>query len=118
MEIKKAGGEIIALVPDRKEMIEKTKRDHELKFPIYQDTNNQIAKKFGLAFKVDAKVVDIYKGFGINLDQSQGNEKRELPMPGTYVVDSKGLIVYAFFDVDYTKRADLAKVIAALKKAK
>lgn len=110
-------GKIIALVPDKEIEIKKTKKKFDLKFPIYRDTDNKIAKKFGLAFKVDKKVLELYKGYKIDLVSSQGNNNGELPMPGTYVVDTNGRIVYSFFDADYTKRADPKEVLAALEKA-
>ena len=113
-EIKRYGS-LVVLVPDTKVEILKTKKKHELSFNIYQDKNNQIAKKLGLAFKVDPKVLELYKNFSIDLEKSQENTNGELPMPGTYVVDKNGKIVYAFFDADYTKRADPEKVIKALK---
>ena len=110
-------GSLIALVPDTKVEILKTQKKHSLNFNIYQDKNNQIAKKIGLAFKVDPKVLELYKNFSIDLEKSQGNTNGELPMPGTYVINKNGKIVYAFFDADYTKRADPKKVIQALKEA-
>ncbi len=118
-KIKDLGGEFIALVPDTAEIIAKTKRDFGLSFPIYRDQKNRIAKKFGLRFRVDPKVIKYYKEFGIDLEASQGNKRNELPMPGTYVINQEGVIVYSFFDADYTKRAnpqDVIKVLAQLRK--
>ena len=116
-EIKKYGN-IIGLVPDLKKEIKKTKRTHQLSFPIYRDENHKIGRSFGLAFKVDKKILVMYKGFNIDLKKSQGGSGDELPMPGTYVIDTNGKIVYAFVDADYTKRAPLEEVMNALKKAK
>ncbi len=115
-EIKKRDARIIGLVPDTKENILKTKRKFNITFPIFRDKDNSVAKKFGMAFKVDDKVVEHYKGFGIDLKESQGNESNELPMPGTYIVDREGIIQYAFFDVDYVKRADPQEVLKVLSR--
>lgn len=114
-EIQKAGGQLIGLVPDTKKFISKTKKKHKLSFEIYQDQNHNIAKKFGLAFKLEKNVSELYKKFGINLKESQGNSNNELPMPGTYVINKQGKIVYAFYDADYTKRAEPREVLNALK---
>lgn len=105
-EIQKKGGKLIVLAPDTKKVIAKTKRDHKLSFPIYADKDNAIAKKFGLAFKLGDKLKEVYTKFGIDLEKNQGNENFELPLPGTYVVNSEGQIIYAFADADYTKRAE------------
>lgn len=105
-EFQKKGAKLIALVPDTYQQIGKTKKRFNLTFPIYRDKNNEIAKKFGLAFKLDQEILKIYKRFGINLSESQGNLNNELPMPGTYLVNKNGRIIYAFVDADYTKRLD------------
>lgn len=108
-------GNIIALVPDLEKEIKKTRRDHGIKFPIFRDEEQRIASLFGLVFKVDEKVLKLYGNFGIDLEKSQGSSKGVLPMPGTYIVDSNGMITYAFVDADYTKRAPVSEVLAALK---
>ncbi|MDD0851796.1 peroxiredoxin-like family protein [Halobacteriovorax sp. GB3] len=113
-EILKKGGKLIVLAPDTKKEIAKTKRNHKLTFPIYSDKDNQIAKKFGLAFKLDEKLKKLYTKFGIDLKKNQGNENFELPLPGTYVINKKGQIIYAFAEADYTKRAEPSEVIKLL----
>lgn len=37
-----------------------------------------------------------------------------MPIPATYVVAKDGTITYAHLDVDYTYRAELEEIIAAL----
>lgn len=113
-----ASCQIVALAPDLKKEISKTKRKHGLTFDIYRDEDNKIAKKFGLAFKLDKRLLPIYKKYGIELEKSQGNKNNELPMPGTYVVDKEGTIKYAFFDADYTKRAPANEVLKECQKLK
>ena len=38
-----------------------------------------------------------------------------IPLPATYVVDRAGIVRYAFVDIDFTRRAEPAAVVAALK---
>lgn len=115
-EFTKANAQIIAFVPDKIKFIKKTKRDHQITFPIYRDVNQRVAKKFGMAFKLDSKIKEIYKKFNIDLKKSQGNSNDELAMPGTFVIDQDGIIQYAFYDADYTKRAEPSKVLEIVKK--
>lgn len=114
-EIQNKGGTLIALTPDLSKEIKKTKKKFSISFPIYTDKDNHIAKQFGIAFKVDQKVEALYQKFGINLDASQGNKEKELPMPGTYVINKEGKIVYAFIDADYTKRAEPQELLKFLE---
>lgn len=105
-QIKARGAKLIALVPDTNKEIAKTKKKFNLTFPIFRDESNKIAKKFGIAFKLDQKISKLYQDFGIDLKTSQGNLDQELPMPGTYLINKKGEIIFAFIDADYTNRLD------------
>lgn len=100
------GYQIIILTPDTKQEIRKFKDKQKITMDIYQDKDNHIAKKFGISFKISDELSTLYKGFGIDLNASQGSNANELPLPGTYVINTEGVIVYAFIDADYTKRLD------------
>lgn len=114
-EILQRGGKLIVLAPDTKKEIARTKKKFKLSFPIYSDQDNAIAKKFGLAFKMGEKLKALYKKFGIDIKKNQGNENFELPLPGTYVVNKQGKILFAFADADYTKRAEPKDLLKYLK---
>jgi len=78
------------------------------------DINNEIAKMFGIAFSLEDEMKNIYKGFGIDLKGTHGNENYELPVPATYVVDKNGVILLAHVDVDYTTRMEPEEVLEVL----
>lgn len=115
-EFDKLGAQIIAIAPDTYKEIAKTKRKYNLDYLVVSDEENRIAKRMGIAFKVDPKTLQHYQTFGIDLDASQGNTQKVLPMPGVYVIDQQGIITYAFIDPDYTLRAEPSEVLAAVKK--
>lgn len=106
---------VIALAPDQYREINKTRKKFNLTFPIYSDKNNQLAKKLGLAFKVDKETINIYKGFGIDLQAFQNNDEWMLPMPGVYIIDKTGTIRHIEVDPDYTKRAEPSKILEIAK---
>lgn len=92
------------LTPDTKKEIKKFVMKNDIEFEIYQDVNNTIAKKFGLAFKLEADLLKVYKEFGIDLEKAQDNKLNELPLPGTYIIQKDGKINFAYIDADYKKR--------------
>lgn len=108
--LKKKGVQLIVFTPDKNKYISKTKRDHKLDFPIYSDPENTIARSLGLTFTLNDEVKKLYAQFGIDLSESQGNDKNELPMPATLVINKEGRVTYAFYSVDYTKRAEPLEV--------
>lgn len=113
-EIKELGASFIAISP---ELPDESLSD-KMPFDILSDIGNSVAKKFNLVFKVDSKVNEIYKGFGIDLEKSNGDDSINLPMPGTYVINKDGEIVLSFVNADYTKRLDVKTVIEKLKEIK
>lgn len=113
--IKEAGGTLVAITPETPDNSLSTSEKNELEFVVLSDAGNAVAKKYGVVFKLPAKVSPIYKQFGIDLAKSNGDDSEELPLAATYVIDSTGTIRYAFLDANYTKRAEPAEVVEALK---
>ncbi|MEG0235802.1 MAG: peroxiredoxin-like family protein [Cetobacterium sp.] len=99
---------MIAISPERPES---SINVENLNFEVLSDIDNKFAKKLNLTFDITETIESIYDGFGINLEKSQGKKSRILPIPATYIVDSSGVIVYAYIDADYTKRAEPKDVI-------
>jgi len=85
-----------------------------LTFPVVSDPGNAVARTYGLVFTVPEYIRPIYEKFGIDLPAANGEASFELPVPATYVIDKQGVIRWAHVDLDYTKRAEPADVLAAL----
>lgn len=116
--IQETGAALVAISPETPDNSLTTQEKNELAFPVLSDLDNQVARQFGLVFQLPASLRPIYDGFGIDLVAYNGNDQFELPIPATYVVQPNGEIVYAFADVDYTKRAEPSDVVNALKALK
>ncbi len=114
-EIKGLGAQLVAISPNLPDKSLSTIEKNSLTFEVLSDTGNKSAREFGLVFTLDDKLRPIYKQFGINIPEDNGDDSYELPFPATYVVNSDGTIVLAFVDVDYTKRLEPEEVVKALK---
>jgi len=114
-DFEKYGATLIAISPEQADNSLSTKEKNELSFEVLSDNNNQIAKQFSLAFGLDQDLIEVYKGFGIDLEKSNGNSNWELPISATYVIDQTGKIIYDFIKEDYKERADPQDIIAVLK---
>lgn len=99
---------MIAISPEKPDSSIDTKN---LNFKVFSDINNNLAKKLNLSFDITETIESIYEGFGIDLEKSQGNRNRILPIPATYILDSSRTVDYAYIDADYTKRAEPQEVI-------
>jgi peroxiredoxin len=100
------------LLPDRSLTVTEK---NELAFPVLSDAGNEVARRFGLVFKLDDDLKQVYLDFfKIPLPDHNGDDSWELPITATYVIDQEARIRYAFVDPDYTKRAEPSEIVKAL----
>lgn len=90
----------------------KAEKDFDL--TLIADQHNEIAHQFGLVFKLDENIREIYKKIGADLSVINGDDSFELPIPATYVVAPSGKITYAFVETNYMMRAEPREVLAML----
>ena len=110
-----ANAQVVAISPELPDNALSITEKHELAFPVLSDVGNTVARDYGLVFALAESLRPLYKGFGIDIPVSNGDNSFELPVPATYVVDSTGTIRYAYAKADYTLRAEPADVLAAVK---
>jgi peroxiredoxin len=116
-DIDDLGGSLVAVSPMLPDGSLSMVQKNALAFEVLSDVGNSAAREYGLVFRVSDEIREIYRGWGIELPAVNGDESWELPVPGTFVVDSGGIIRYAFVDPDHTKRAEPGDVLAALRGA-
>jgi peroxiredoxin len=74
-----------------------------------------VASDFNRLNHVPDDLKQLYLGFGVDLEASNGEDSWTLPVPGTYVIDSSGIIRYASADADYTRRPEPEETLQALE---
>ncbi len=114
-EFEKHGATLVAISPETPDHSLTTSEKNNLGFEVLSDTNNMTAKAFNLAFTLPKDLIEVYKGFGIDLEISNGNANQQLPISATYIIDQNGMIIYDFIKEDYKERADPEKIINYLK---
>lgn len=108
------GANLLALTPELPDQSMSTSEKHHLAFEVLSDMGNQVAKEYGLVFKLTDEVAEIYNAkFGLN--EHNGDTSNELPLAATYVIDTNGKIAYAFLSADYRERAEPSEITAFLK---
>lgn len=109
--------QLVAISPETAANGLNTQRQNQLAYPTLTDRGNAVAREFGLAYRVSADVAAQYAPF-VDLAEHNGNASRELPLAATYVIDTAGIIRYAFVSVDFTERADPAEILQVLRRLK
>ena len=85
--------------------------DQNLDFSILSDPGNSYAAELGLKHDVAGRLKEIYQGFGIQLEKSNGEPSWTLPMPGRIIVDQQGIVRSVDADPDYTRRPEPSKTL-------
>lgn len=119
--IKAAGGTLVAVSPQLPTPLQPPSAESnadappKLNFSILSDRGNQVAEKYGLAYELPEKLQALYKEFGINLQDINGDGSWTLPLAASYVIAPSGTVQYGFVETDYTKRAEPDFLIQQLK---
>ena len=79
-----------------------------------RDAGNQIARQFGLVYRVPDDQQAICIGALGQLFFTNGDSSWELPIPATFIIDREGAILYASGDEDYTLRPEPEEVLRQL----
>ena len=114
-DIKSFGASIIVISPQLEKYSKQAAKKHSLTFPVLCDQGNKIASQFGLVFDLPEDLRNLYSKFGIDLERFNGDDSWALPMPGGFVLDQQGTVLYAKAHPDYTKRPEPADIVEVLK---
>jgi peroxiredoxin len=114
-QIHELGAELVAISPQTADFAAADIEKKQLTFPVLTDSGNRVARQYGLVFSLSGPMRELQKGFGNPIPKFNGDDSWELPMPGTFVLDSKGTVGLAHVDPDYTKRLEPAAVLRALR---
>ncbi len=114
-QIRAHGATLIAVSPEMPDHTMSTKEKGRLDFIVLSDVENLAARDYGLVYTLPPSVARAFEG-RIDLAAYNGNDSNALPLAATYVIDSDGVIRYAFVEADYRQRAEPADILAALER--
>ncbi|WP_428266220.1 peroxiredoxin-like family protein [Haliangium sp.] len=114
-EMRALSASLVAISPERPDHASATALRNEVSFEVLSDVGNVFARKLGLVFELPPDLRAVYGDLGLDVEDHNGDDRWELPLPATYVVARDGTIGYAFVDADYTKRAEPEHILAALR---
>jgi len=115
-EFKKYGASLVSITPQKPDKSLAQVKKAKFQFDILSDLDSSTIKKYKLFFTLPPKLTKLYKKLGLDIEAFNGKGRNELPIPGTYVVDKKGVIRAAYANTDYTRRMEPNAIIDALKK--
>jgi len=112
------GFSLVAITPESIEYVETTVKMHNLSFTVIYDCMEKIMADFKVMFKVTEDYQKkLISSLSTDLKKVNGHPEAHLPVPATYIINSQGIIVAAWFDPDYKNRASVKWMLQNLAKA-
>jgi peroxiredoxin len=115
-EIEQAGATLVAISPQTVRQSFFMHDQHRLRFPLLSDSGNEVARQFGLTYRVNEEQESVYRRAFVNVPFANGDESWELPVPATFIVERDGTVLYASANEDYTERPEPADIVDALRR--
>jgi peroxiredoxin len=110
------GARVVAITPESRHYARKLEQDSGGAFPILADLDNGYALSLNLAIWVDEAMSGLIAGAGWDIPAYQGNDSWVLPIPAMFVLGRDGAIAARHVNPDYRERADVAEIVAALRR--
>jgi peroxiredoxin len=117
-QIAAAGAALVAISPQTQKHSYMTRDMHKLRFPVLSDQRNQVARKFGLVYRLSPELQAMYESIMTKLPGYNGDQSWELPLAATYVVQPDGKISWARIDSDWRHRSEPEELLQMLNAAK
>eukprot|EP00934_Nitzschia_sp_Nitz4_P005234 Nitzschia sp. Nitz4//scaffold47_size129522//84560//85972//NITZ4_003559-RA/size129522-processed-gene-0.47-mRNA-1//-1//CDS//3329552824//5224//frame0 len=112
--LKARGASVVAISGAKPSATKKTVLDGSLNFPVLSDLGHEYAQELGIAFVLSDKMKQVYKSFGVDLQNVNDEDTGILPIPATFVIEPDGRVVYSHIEVDFSKRAEPVDILNAL----
>ncbi|MBZ5664824.1 MAG: AhpC/TSA family protein [Acidobacteriia bacterium] len=114
-EIEAAGAALVAVSPQTEKQAFFMHDQHRLGFPLLVDAHNQLARKFGLVYRVPEEQQALYRSTFVHLPFTNGDDGWELPIPATFVIDRDSTILFASANEDYADRPEPLEILSAVE---
>jgi uncharacterized peroxidase-related enzyme len=115
-QLQALGANLVAVSPQIASNSRKSVRQNGLNFPVLNDANNDVAAAFGIRYQMPDYLIELYKSLKNELPAFNGDNSWTLPLPGRFVIDKDGTVLYAEVDPDYTNRPETELLLPSLKK--
>jgi peroxiredoxin len=114
-EIKKTGAKLVAVSPMLAKYTPQLVNKLSLTFPILSDPGNKAMETLGIVHRLPDELIEVYQGFGIDLERYNGDTEWRLPLPGRIIVDTNGVVRNVSLTTDHTQRPEPTETLELLR---
>jgi peroxiredoxin len=114
-DIKRAGGSILAISPQKASRAALVRESNGVSFPILVDCKNKIASIFGVIGQARPITRRVYAKLGCNIPEENGDGDWALPRASEFLIDTDGIIRLAHVSPVSYERSEPKDVLIALR---
>jgi peroxiredoxin len=115
-QLEQHGARLILVTPQKPDKSREQLEKAGAPFEVLSDLDSSVMKAYKLYFELDPELVAVYKKHKLDLEDFNGRGRNLLPVPGTFVIDTQGVVRAMHADTDYKERMEPEAIIAALEK--
>jgi len=116
-EFESLGATLVVLTPETKQFPRQLKQSLSLNMKVLSNVDYGVAVSYSVLFRVPDETKAHYSALGFDFGARHGSPIWMLPIPATYVIDTKGRIRSAFVEPNFTIREEPAQILASLRRA-
>jgi peroxiredoxin len=114
-EVRKAGGAILALSPQKASRAALVRESNGVSFPILVDCGNRIATEYGVLGQARPMTRKVFNKLGCNIPEENSAEDWMLPRASEFLIDGNGIIRMAHVSPVSYERTEPADALQALR---
>ena len=122
-EVRRRRALLVAISPQTLRQAEFAVQQHHLPFPLLRDEDCKVAGAFGIGYAVTPAMDRYYRSIlvslpflnqGRNVMEIQAGDAGHLPLPGTFLLDQSGRVIFAEAHADHRVRPEPRDIMALL----
>ncbi len=111
------GYDVLFVSADQEDVLRPSLEVDGIDYTLLSDNEMDVARDYGLAFRVSEETLDRYAMAGIDLEAASGYDHHILPVPATFVVGLDGMIRFVYANPNYRVRVDPELLVMAARLA-
>jgi len=108
------GASVVSIMPDRQAYVGRLPRRIVGRLRILTDLDSAYALSLGLTMWLGDELQGLMRGFGLSLEEVQGNTSWVVPLPATFVLDGASRVVARKAEAEFRQRLSVEEIVAAL----
>lgn len=115
-QFRKYGAQLITVTPQTPDKSAAQIKKDGYPFEVLSDLDSKVMQDYKLYFELPADLIAVYKKHELDIEAFNGKGRNVLPVPGSFVIDKKGVVRAMQAQTDYKVRMEPAAIIETLKK--